>query len=88
MELNVYKFNSDKPVQLVGLGDIHLGNINCDKEKFKEIVDWIASDPQRYWIGMGDYIEAILPSPTEWRYDTRNITRISGKNTLRTLQPT
>jgi len=73
MELNVFEVPSDKRIQLIGLGDIHIGNINSDKKKFTEIVDWIYADKRRYWLGMGDYIEAILPSGSEWRYDTRTI---------------
>lgn len=73
MEISVRHMKDLSPIELVGLGDVHIGNINCDKAKFEEIVDWISKRPRCYWIGMGDYIEAILPSPVEWRYDTRSV---------------
>lgn len=73
MEISVRHMKDSRPIELVGLGDIHVGNINCDKAKFEEIVDWIAGRKRCYWIGTGDYIEAVLPSPVEWRYDTRTV---------------
>ena len=44
---------------LYPLGDIHLGNIGCDEEYFKSIVDRIAQDDNALWIGLGDYCEWI-----------------------------
>lgn len=46
-------------VTLVPLGDIHLGSRNCDEELLKEEIDFIRRTPNCYWLGMGDYIEAI-----------------------------
>lgn len=41
------------------LGDIHLGAAACDEDKFKRLVERIASEPTSKWIGMGDYADFI-----------------------------
>jgi len=41
------------------IGDIHEGNINHAEKEFKKAVKIIKEDKDGYWIGMGDYIEAI-----------------------------
>lgn len=41
------------------LSCIHIGNINFNKKKFDERVNVIATDPNRYWVGMGDYADSI-----------------------------
>jgi hypothetical protein len=43
------------------LGDMHYGNPAFVYEKFKERVEAIRKDGNRYWIGMGDYIDNIRP---------------------------
>lgn len=44
---------------IIPLGDIHIGNIGCDIPKLKEEIDYIKGKKNTYWLGMGDYIEAI-----------------------------
>lgn len=46
-------------LNIYSLGDIHEGNCNHNKEALKKAVKIIQSDPDGYWIGMGDYIDAI-----------------------------
>jgi len=48
------------------LGDLHIGNPAFDVNHFKSRVKAIAKDPNRYWFGMGDYIDNIHP----WRRGT------------------
>jgi hypothetical protein len=48
-------------VRIKPLGDIHLGVRNSDEELLQEEIDDINNDPNCYWIGMGDYVEAIKP---------------------------
>ena len=43
------------------LGDIHVGNPACDEQKFIQRVEAIKKDKNRYWIGMGDYVDNIRP---------------------------
>ncbi len=41
------------------LTDIHLGHAACDEAMLDADIEAIASDPNAYWIGGGDYIDAI-----------------------------
>jgi hypothetical protein len=56
---------------IIPLGDIHLGNVGCDIGKLQEIVKYIKEHPRCYWIGLGDYIEAI--NPIDPRFDPQSI---------------
>lgn len=58
-------------IELVPLGDIHLGTCNCDLDELRDTVAYIASHDNCYWLGMGDYIEAITHQ--DKRFDPRNI---------------
>src|SRR3990167_1046435 len=49
----------DDIIHLRPLGDIHLGNLGCDIEKFEKNVEHITSHEDHYTIGMGDYIDNI-----------------------------
>jgi hypothetical protein len=60
-------------IELVPLGDIHLGTCNCDLDELRATVAYIAAEPNRLWLGMGDYIEAITHQ--DKRFDPRNIPR-------------
>jgi len=42
------------------LGDIHLGNLGCDVDKFIKNVEYIASHDNYITIGMGDYIDNVM----------------------------
>jgi len=44
-------------IKLKVLSDIHMGNTHCDVRAFKQYID----DPEAYFIGIGDYADAILP---------------------------
>lgn len=56
---------------LIPLGDIHLGTKNCDEEKLEKIIQYIKVNKNVYWIGMGDYIEAI--NYIDKRFDPANL---------------
>ncbi len=56
---------------IIPLGDVHLGNKGCDIERFQNIIDWIKSKSNCYWIGMGDYTDAINMS--DKRFDPQTI---------------
>ncbi|MDD5288316.1 MAG: hypothetical protein PHY28_04310 [Dehalococcoidales bacterium] len=47
---------------LYPLGDIHLGVVHCDEDLLKAKVREIKSNPNAYWLGMGDYGDCITPS--------------------------
>ena len=50
----------DSLMQLRPLGDIHLGNVGCDVDKFMEQVNFIADREEYFTCGMGDYIDNVL----------------------------
>lgn len=56
---------------IIPLGDIHWGAVGCDESRLKEYVRWIKADPNKYWLGMGDMIEAINIS--DKRFDERQV---------------
>lgn len=45
----------------VPFGDLHLGNVNCDYERIDKVVG-IIKKRQYFWLGMGDYGDAIIPN--------------------------
>jgi hypothetical protein len=47
------------------IGDIHEGNCNHAEKEFKKAIEIIKNDKNGYWIGMGDYIEAITMADTK-----------------------
>jgi predicted phosphodiesterase len=58
-------------IELVPLGDIHLGTCNCDLDELRATVRYIAANPNCLWLGMGDYLECIRHQ--DKRFDPRNI---------------
>ena len=46
-------------VKVIPVGDIHDGTKANDEKKRKETVEYIGSDPNCFWLGMGDYVNAI-----------------------------
>jgi hypothetical protein len=50
----------DDTIYIRPLGDIHLGNLGCDVEKFRRSVSLIAKSDVHYTIGMGDYIDNVM----------------------------
>lgn len=73
MELQEYIIDAkgQDEIILVPLGDLHVGHVNCDKQKIMEIIDWI-KHTGAYWIGMGDYADAIVPTD-ERRFDIETV---------------
>lgn len=61
-------------INIIPIGDIHLGNSGCDIDKIRDMVEWIKShEDNTYWIGMGDYIDAINYSDP--RFDPKTINK-------------
>lgn len=58
-------------IEIVPLGDIHIGAAACDEEKLKEAVRYIRDRDDCYWIGMGDYCDFINVS--DMRFDPENL---------------
>lgn len=51
--------SSAESFRLILLGDIHLGNRRCDEKTLKMLAQRIATEPNTYWAGLGDYCEFI-----------------------------
>lgn len=64
--------------QIYVFGDIHLGNRACDIEKLKSHILEVRNNPHAYWIGVGDYIEAI--NYTDKRFDHAQVDPLYASN--------
>jgi hypothetical protein len=51
--------NWDK-IKIQPVSDVHLGHVGFDEEKFREYVNWIASEPNVFPILLGDEVENAL----------------------------
>jgi len=54
---------------LYPLGDVHVGAMGCDEAAFSRYVSAIAEDPAAYWVGLGDYLDAINVRDPRWETD-------------------
>jgi len=71
MELKDYKIECKSRsdiIEIIPLGDVHIGARNCAEKQFKKIVKYIKDNKNAHWIGGGDYIEAIKPQDAK-RFD-------------------
>ena len=69
--MRVVRYIVKKPeLKIVPLGDIHLGHVSCDKRILANVLQYI-KDHDVYWVGGGDYGDAIIP--TDKRFDYRSI---------------
>lgn len=59
--------STNKWFYVIGIGDIHLGNVGCDLSKLRSQVEYIKNKKDCYWIGMGDYLDCI--NYTDKRFD-------------------
>lgn len=57
-------------IKITATGDEHLGALDCDHKLLKQSFEKIASEPNHYWIGMGDPCEFIAYS--DKRFDPRD----------------
>jgi hypothetical protein len=66
------------------LGDIHEGNVNHAEHEFRKAVSIVNDDPIGYWVGMGDYIEAITTDDKK-RFNPITIAKKYGISDLKDL---
>jgi len=52
-------------IEIIPLGDIHLGCMTCDEAKLVEAINYVNDNKYCYWIGMGDYCEFINRNDTK-----------------------
>jgi hypothetical protein len=62
--------DKQEQIEIIPIGDIHYGSPNCNVKLLKGILDYIKETPSCYIIGMGDYIDSILPK--DKRFDPTN----------------
>ena len=70
-EVRVGGLGRSSEIELVTIGDIHDGILNCDLEELGKTVAYVADNEYCYWIGMGDYWECIKHQ--DRRFDPRTI---------------
>jgi len=70
-EYRIHLNGRGEVVYLVPLGDLHVGTKNCDEDKLLATIEYIREHKNVYWIGIGDYIEAI--NYTDKRFDPDNL---------------
>lgn len=46
-------------IKIIPIADVHGGNRTCNESLFRSVIERIKSEPNTYWIGIGDYLEAI-----------------------------
>lgn len=63
-----YKFDHD--ISIINAGDLHFGNLNCDRKAVQRMVDYIASDEHTFWVSTGDLAEVNLKSGKFFQYDS------------------
>lgn len=59
-------------INLIPIGDIHLGDISCDLNYLKATIEYVLEGKNRYTILMGDAINAVVHSDAK-RYDPTTI---------------
>ena len=60
-----------EPLILIPMGDMHIGNANCDLTYLKKMLKWINEKPNCYMLGMGDYVDCIVPQ--DKRFDFKEV---------------
>lgn len=68
LELPFETSSRSDTIKIYPLGDIHVGALNCAEDKLKGVVKLIAADPNAYWIGGGDYLDAVILNDSK-RFD-------------------
>lgn len=67
-EVHIKGLSRSSEIELVPIGDVHLGVKNCDLAEVKRVVKYVEKTPNCYWLGMGDYLECI--KHTDKRFDS------------------
>lgn len=55
-------------VDIYPLGDLHIGSRTCAEKALRRVINEIKKNPHAYWIGGGDYLDAIKPADSK-RFD-------------------
>ena len=66
-----YNTEAKTPFEIIPIGDIHLGDTDCDIAKLKETINYIKKTPRCYTILMGDMGNYF--SPNDKRFDSDKV---------------
>lgn len=66
MKIQQHTFHHD--VELYNLGDIHIGNENCNIKFLKKIIAEIEANPNAHWVSTGDLLEVATTSSVSSTY--------------------
>lgn len=58
----LYQFDYEKDLELLPIGDTHIGNAEFDEPLLKKYLDYVKEEPNRFITLMGDEIHALQPS--------------------------
>lgn len=64
--------NRSSSIKLYPLGDIHIGAMNCAENEFRSVVRMIKDDPDAYWVGGGDMLDAVILQDVK-RFDIQSM---------------
>jgi predicted phosphodiesterase len=56
--------------EIVAMGDTHLGSAMCHVSGIRKVIEYIHNGSNRYWLHMGDWIEAIATDDKRYEHDT------------------
>ena len=61
MQVKEHRISYSRPdkFKIYPIGDIHKGTIHCDEDAIERQIAKIKSEPNSYWVGMGDYCDSI-----------------------------
>ena len=59
MQLKTYELDRER-IEIVNLGDVHYGNINCDTDLLYNNISYIIENPNVYWVSTGDIFEVAI----------------------------
>lgn len=83
----ILPYSGDTCYRIYCIGDVHVGSRQFEKKRFLEDVALVAADPNGLWIGMGDYLDCIVPSDSKrFRADEIDPEYLAHLSTVGTYQ--
>lgn len=72
MRISEYEIEGNS-LTIVNLSDLHLGHSNCDKYMIQNVIEYIRKN-KYWWLGGGDYGDAIIPNDPRFDYQSIDAT--------------
>ena len=70
--IKTLKYDFDKPIELLVLGDIHVGDENLDKKMLQKTLNYIRDNKNVYCFLNGDLLNMGLKSSVSFQYETKS----------------